>query len=277
MDKRRTIFTILVTGALAVTSAVAAFTYRSVSAQAPTPTTVAPSGQTQSDQSAQGMAPSKGARGDHGGGGGYSSSDLATALGITTDQLSAAYQTANTEALKQAVSAGLITQAQADSIAAEADFATQPLHGLERYAGKSTTTATTIDYNALLAKALGITTDKLGAAKQAAATAALDAAVKAGTMTQAQADMIKARQALAADTKFQTAMKTAYEAALKQAVTDGTITQAQADAILAQQANQPAGGDFLGHGMGGGHGRGGPDQNGTAPSSNQAAPSTSSN
>ena len=51
-------------------------------------------------------------------GGGVSDQDLAAALGITVEKLQAAYTTATNEALTQAVSAGLITQAQADQIKA---------------------------------------------------------------------------------------------------------------------------------------------------------------
>jgi hypothetical protein len=197
--------------------------------------------------------------------GGYSEQDLATALGITTDQLQAAYTAANTAAVKEAVSKGLITQAQADQITSNGG----DLRQLERFGVFNGTNA--LDYNALLANALGVTTDKLKAAQQQAVNTNLDNAVKNGNMTQAQADEIKGRNALANDAKFQAAMKTAYEAALKQAVSDGVITQAQADAILQSQSQQ---GGFFGGGPGfgpgpdfgpghGGHGGfGRPDFNG---------------
>jgi len=52
--------------------------------------------------------------------GGFSQQELATALGIDLPTLQAAYKSANTEALKEAVSKGLITQQQADQITARA-------------------------------------------------------------------------------------------------------------------------------------------------------------
>ena len=55
-------------------------------------------------------------RGFRGGPGGSTNTDLATTMGITTDQLNSADQTATSAALKQAVEQGLITQAQADAI-----------------------------------------------------------------------------------------------------------------------------------------------------------------
>ncbi len=99
-------------GALAVTN---------VFAQAPAPTPAAPNGQVQS-------GPGFGLRG--GGFGGYSEQDLATALGIDVTRLQAAYAAANAEALKEAVSKGLITQAQADQITARG-INNRPLGGLD--------------------------------------------------------------------------------------------------------------------------------------------------
>jgi hypothetical protein len=181
--------------------------------------------------------------------------ELAAALGVTAEQLSAARTTANAEALKQAVAKGLITQAQADQVTANGggrmDFGLFAQNG--------------IDENALLANALGITPEKLAAAFQTAFTAGIDKAVTAGTLTQAQADMMKARYALSNSAKFQSALQTAYQAAVQQAVTDGAITQAQADAILKDNATPGMGFDLGGRGGKGGpggHMEGGPGMNG---------------
>jgi len=115
---------------------------------------------------------------------------LADALGITTDELATAQEEATTAALDQAVEEGLITQAQADSI--KENGARFPgAHGLFGHFGSST-----IDMEALLADALGITTDELQAARTEASSTALDAAVEAGDITQEQADQMKAHQAL---------------------------------------------------------------------------------
>jgi len=245
MQKRTKLVLSVLAGVMALTAVFGAVTYQ-VYAQAPTPTAPAQSAGSGPGQFQPG--PGRGGRGGHLG---FSNADLASALGITTDQLTAAYNTANAEALKQAVSQGLITQAQADQLAANANNG-EPIHF--GFLGKLGGT-NSIDYNALLAKALNITTDQLKAAQQKAMNAAIDAAVQAGTMTQAQADEMKGMNALAADSAFQSAMKSAFDAALKQAVSSGVITQAQADAISQRQAQSNG---FFDGGFGGGHGRGGP-------------------
>jgi len=256
MIKRKTMLAILVTGALAVVAAAGVFSYRAVYAQSPTATPSAPSNQQQPGQPGQ-FGPGRGGRMDGRGGpeGAYTNADLAAALGITTDQLQAAFTTANSEAIKEAVSKGLITQAQADQMLANgAD--THRMGGFGMFGGTNG-----VDYNALLAKALNISTDQLQAAFTTANNTSLDNAVKNGNLTQAQADAMKGERALANNTKFQSAMQSAYEAALKQAVTDGVITQAQADAILAQRQARQNNGFFGGPGFGGrpgGHGFGGP-------------------
>lgn len=190
---------------------------------------------------------------------GVTQQGLADALGISLADLQAAYTSANTEYLKQAVEQGLLTQAQADEITARGLSGGQIRgfkHGIAAGA-----TAAAIDYDALLAKALGITTDQLTAVRQKALATAVDAAVAAGTLTQAQADLIQGRAALAADSNFQSAMQSAYAAAVQQAVSSGVITQAQADAILQAQQNGSGRGFFGGFGLddgfGGKHGRGG--------------------
>ncbi len=222
---RKLIISLIIAGTLVLVAALGVITYRSVSAQAPTPT---PNGA---------LKPGFG----RGFAGGYTQQDLANALGISLDKLQSAIQSANSEALKQAVAAGVLTQQQADQLSSR---------GLDRFpfgmAGGWLKSAG-IDYNSLLANALGISTDKLTAAYQQAFNTALDNAVKNGKITQAQADLIKARNALFGNANFQSAMQSAFQAAVQQAVKDGVITQAQADQLLQQNSSAPG---FMGKGFG---------------------------
>jgi hypothetical protein len=196
-------------------------------------------------------------------GGRIGDADLAAALGITAEELTAAQQAAREVGLKQAVDEGLITQAQADEL--NAGGTSFPLGGRwEQWLSQKG-----IDQQALLADALGITVDELTAAQTKARNTAIDQAVTDGQITQEQADLMKGENALRSSTVFQSAMQSAYQAAVKAAVDAGVITQAQADLILANQANAP----FGGHGMegfggprGGRHGGfGGRMQGGTTP------------
>lgn len=217
MGRKKTI-SLLIVGTLAVLAAVGVFTYRTVNAQATTPTPNVPGA----------VSPNKGPGGMRGGmHEGASEQELASALGIDITKLQEAQKTANAEALKQAVSDGLITQKQADQFSSGNMRDGFP-------GGMGWLAKNGIDFNALLAKALGITTDQLQAARQKAEDAKIDSAVANGSMTQEQADLFKGRQALSADTKFQASMQSAYEAGIQQAVKDGVITQAQADLILKQ-------------------------------------------
>jgi hypothetical protein len=90
--------------------------------------------------------------------------------------------------------------------------------------------------------------------------AELAAAVEAGVITQEEADMIAARNAVRNRIDYaalSAAAQDAYEAAVAQALADGDITQEQADALLSESTGffGPFGGGFWGHG--GGHHRGG--------------------
>jgi hypothetical protein len=169
---------------------------------------------------------------------------LAEALGITTDQLSAAKETARLAAIQQALDKGLITQAQADSLKNNERIGGRG--GLSFYVKDSN-----IDEDALLAKALNITVEQLDQARQKAEDLRLAADVASGRMTQEQADLAKAKSAL----KTYLAEKNVYANAVAQAVKDGVITQAQADAILAQTHGKDGFG--LGNSGGRGGGRGG--------------------
>jgi len=154
-----------------------------------------------------------------------------------------------------------------------------------------------IDHQALLAEALGITVEQLEAAQEQAHTKAIEQAVAEGLITQEEADDMLSRMALRsyldrdaitaealgitvaeleqarADGKpmaviiyelgldratIRTNMQAAHEAAIQRAVTDGVITQEQADEILNGQGRGGFG-QFGGrHGPGRSGGFGGP-------------------
>lgn len=189
---------------------------------------------------------------------GYGVSDqyLAEALGITTAELQEAEQTAYEAAIDQALAQGLITQAQADALKQQPGKFGR--FGGRGFAGFFGLTDTTIDWDQLLADALGITTDELQEARTNAVDLALAAAVADGRLTQEQADQLKAEQALRTyldEQGFQTQVRTLFENLVKQAVQAGVITQAQADAILSNSG--PFGGLGGMRGFDGFHGHGG--------------------
>ncbi len=183
-------------------------------------------------------------------GGGAGGAYLAEALGITAAELQTAQQTAYEAAIDQALAQGLITQAQADALKERSSSTARRFHG---FLGLN---ASTIDGEALLADALGISADELAAARVEAQDLALAAAVAEGRITQEQADQMKARQSLQTylqEQGFGDQVRSLYEKLVEQAVQAGVLTQEQADAILSQQ------GSFDGmRGFGGmrGHGRG---------------------
>jgi ribosomal protein S20 len=230
---------VLAAGVMTLVLAVGAVTYRSVYAQATTPTTPSTTVPAQA-----GPGGERGPRGELRGG--ATSQDLADALGIDLADLQAAEQTAAQAALDLAVEQGLITQEQAEQFST----AGKGLRHMPRMA-----VANGIDPNALLADALGIGVDELQSARQTAMTTAIDRALEAGTLTQEQADLMKGSQALFTDDQFQASMTSAFEAAVNQAVSSGVITQAQADQILARTASKGffGRGGFGLPGMGGRH------------------------
>lgn len=181
-------------------------------------------------------------------GGGFDDTYLAEALGITAAELQTAQQTANEAAIDQALAQGLITQAQADALKERSDMFGRGGHGFFGLGDSA------IDMNALLAEALGISTDELAAARVEAQDLALAAAVEAGNITQEQADQMKAQQALKSyleEQGFDDQVQTLYERLVQQAVQAGVITQEQADAILGNSGRFGGMRDFDGF-----HGRG---------------------
>lgn len=189
---------------------------------------------------------------------------LAEVLGITNDQLQAAIVKARDAAIDQALADGKITQEQADQLKSN-DGMRGPDWGPGLGAGA--------DHDAELAAALGITEGALKAAKAEVNKRVLAADVAAGTITQEEADLMTARQALA--NYIKEPMEAAYKAAVAQAVAAGVITQDQADKILSENGGSPFGPGIGDRGQGGHRGgpNGGPDRNsGQAPSDSPLQP-----
>ena len=115
---------------------------------------------------------------------GPESEELAEALGISVDDLTAAYQKASEAAIQQALDEGLITAAQAELMRTGERF------GMGMRFGGSMLGANTIDFHVLLADALGITEDELEAAQQSVHETRLAEAVANGSITQEQADQM---------------------------------------------------------------------------------------
>jgi hypothetical protein len=194
-------------------------------------------------------------------GGGGNSEALAQALGISVEELEAAHQNAQSAAVEQALADGLITQSQADRL----------LNGNFRAFNMFIGPDSTFEMDGYLAEALGISTDQLGAAREAAKDAAIEQALADGKITEEQVEMMEARQALQnymqkdemlakalgitvdeldaakedgqripdlLDTlgiepeEFQANMEALRQEILAQAVEDGVITQEQADQML---------------------------------------------
>jgi hypothetical protein len=214
--KPRKMITVLSLSALVIAAAFGAVAYHSARAASSTASQAAVSAAT------SGILPERG----RGPGGGYTSEELAAALGIPVDELTAAQQKAQEAVLAQSIEKGLITQAQADQLKVNGSLHMRGLLNPTELATNG------IDYESELAKALGITVEKLQAAYTQAFNAHVDQAVTDGTLTQEQADLMKGQKALYTDQNFQASMKSAYEASVAQAVKDGVITQAQADLIL---------------------------------------------
>jgi hypothetical protein len=155
---------------------------------------------------------------------------LATALGISVDELEVAYQAAHEKAIQQALDNGFISQEQADRLLDSGRFG---FHGRKSRIGWSS------DINDLLAAELGISTEELLSAQQKAATTLIEDAIASGDISEEDGELMMARQVV--NGYFQDAMQAAYENAVQQALSDGSITQEQADNLL-----ENLGADFRG-------------------------------
>jgi mannitol/fructose-specific phosphotransferase system IIA component (Ntr-type) len=182
---------------------------------------------------------------------------LAQALGITVDELNAAQQEAYQAAVQQGVDQGLITQAQADDMLSRTTGS--------RFGGRwmGWLFQNGVDFESLLADALGISVEDLQAAQVEAVEIRLEQAVADGRITEEQAELMRGRHALFSNETFQSSMQTAFENAVQEAVSNGVITQSQADQILEQQEGFGLRGGMLGfggcRGGRGGFGKGGFD------------------
>lgn len=200
---------------------------------------------------------------------GVADEHLAQALGISVEDLQAAYQKAWEAALAQAVEEGKLTQEQANQIKSRGFGRFGP----HQFGGWVESEA---NFDSLLAEALGITVEKLQAAYQTAAEARLDQAVSDGRITQEQADLMKARTKLYADQDFTSSLKNAWQQAVQAAADKGVITQEQADQIIqnSQEQGLPGFGGFGKHGFGFEGGRGHGFGGGWLPHGRPAAPPT---
>jgi ribosomal protein S20 len=124
---------------------------------------------------------------------------LADALGVTMDELQAAFEQARTAAIEQAVEEGLITREQADEMLVWGELGGKGFGGLRGFGGPmgrgfKGVSGSAIDGNALLADALGIIVEELDAARETANQTAIDQAAEKGLITQEQADQIRAHE-----------------------------------------------------------------------------------
>lgn len=194
---------------------------------------------------------------------------LAEALGITVEELQAAQEAARAAALEQAVADGLITQEQADQLS---QFGAPP-HG--RHFGVPS------DMDEFLATELGISVEALQTAQEEAKAAKLAQMVEDGVLTQEQADLMAARQAVQSHLDVEglnAAVQEAYATAVQSALDAGEITQDQADQLLSEAAAAPGfrfdfGGPG-GFGGRGGHGHGGHGFPGALPGSSSTTTTT---
>ena len=122
--------------------------------------------------------------------------DLADALGITLDELEAAQQEVFEATLAQAVADGKITQERADQIKDRFGMARFARGMIGRFSNFGHFGDDNIDGDALLADALGITVDKLEAARETARDAALARIVEDGKLSQEQVERMTAMRAL---------------------------------------------------------------------------------
>ena len=186
---------------------------------------------------------------------------LAEALGIDVEALQAAYDDARDAAIEQALEEGLITEEQAERM--------REGRGAFRFGRRLLgANSSAIDSDELLAEALGISVEELQEARSQVRAAELEALVEAGALTQEQADLMAAREAVTAyiDHDALAAMiQDAYEAAVEAALDAGDITQAQADGLLEESPafGLPGAGSFRFDGSGHHEHRFGPGAAGT--------------
>jgi hypothetical protein len=223
LQPQRAPFFLGAAAALMLTFSTAAVYPQLTQAADATPTPTAPS------QDKAPAAPNIGRQGRFGVGSNHEAL-LAEALGISEEDLQAAYLKAADAALDQAVEKGLLTQTQADNMKQRLESASADGRGLPFASrGVEFLRGSDIDGEALLADALGITVDDLQAAYTKAEASALAQAVTDGRLTQDQADVIAAQRAFQ---QYLRSQQKSYADEVQAALDAGAITQAQADLLL---------------------------------------------
>lgn len=245
--------------------------------------------------SAQARVGFQGGPGEHAGwhGDGARGSFLADALGISVEEVETAVEAARQAGLEEAVAAGTITQEEADRMADRQGVGRRGHRG-----GKAFFAHGQADGKALLAEELGISAEDLDSAMAQAHEAAMTEALETGRITQEQADLMAAHQALRTyidkgeimatvlglsseeldaareagkshrdlveeagldREALKVAMLSAHQAAVDTALADGAISPEQAELLKdSEGAGHGIRGGHSGHGRQGGRGFNGP-------------------
>ena len=174
---------------------------------------------------------------------------LAEALGISAEELEAAREEVRLAGIDAALEQELITEAQAEMLQERAG----------RLPGRMPFPLAEFEFDAeaVLADTLDISVEELAAAREEARALALEAQVEAGRITEEEAELMVARQAVRdyfdRDAVIDL-MEQLYGDAVQQALDAGEITEAQAELLL---ETPPAFERFdQGGRRAGGHGRG---------------------
>lgn len=146
---------------------------------------------------------------------------LADVLGISVEDLRAAYDAVWERTIQAAVSDGKLTEEQSERILERRGLGLRSRPGLMTMGGAT---------NALLAEELGITEATLEAAQIEVRETLLEEALQNGDLSEEQVEWMQSQHALAP--YLQTAMAESYENAINEALSDGAITQSQAELLL---------------------------------------------
>lgn len=166
-------------------------------------------------------------------------SALAEALGISIEQLEAAFEAIHTKMIEQAVADDQITQEQADTIhEKEAPFPGNRINFPGHFLRGE-------DFNTLLAEELGIDLETLLEAQQTAQESMLAQALADEKITQEEFDKMLVQSNM--HPYYQDAFSEAYQNAIQAALADDVITEAQAETLL---ENTPEFGFGFGRGFG---------------------------
>lgn len=156
---------------------------------------------------------------------------LADELGITLDDLKAAFVSAEKQYIQAKVDSGDLAPNRAEEMLKRLEETNKPFRPMRD--GKPM--GISDEMKSYIADALGISLEDLTQAQENVFLAGITQAVSDGKLTQDQADLIIARRAT--QSYMEEARVAAYENAIAQALADGAITQAQADLLLAAMEN----------------------------------------